>query len=121
MKIHTAFTFYHFIAIALVLFLLIIVLLKHQLKEFITLWDPWILIFSLIITCLSGFYQEGFCSGMYCGKRYGFPRQIFDMAHYLGKDQVDVRVVSKMHWDYFFQNFVLIFLLLNLIKSIFKK
>ena len=76
---------------------------------------------SLLGTVVTAFYQEKFCSGMYCGTRYGFPRQIFDMAHYIGKNAVDVRVVSKLFWEIFFQDFILIFMSFLLIKNLSKK
>ena len=119
MNIHSQFTFLHFLLIGIILLIANVVFQKFKRRKFKEIFNLWMIIPAFLITILTAFYQEKFCSGMYCGTRYGFPRQIFDMAHYIGKDQVDVRVISKMHWDYLFQNFLLIFLFLNIIKNIF--
>ena len=121
MNIHSQFTFLHFLLIGFILLIANVVLQIFKRRKFKEILNLWIIIAAVIITILTAFYQEKFCSGMYCGTRYGLPRQIFDMAHYIGKDQVDVRVISKIHWNYFFQNFLLIFLFLNIIKNILKK
>ena len=121
MNIHSQFTFLHFLLIGFILLIANVVLQIFKRRKFKEILNLWIIIPAVIITILTAFYQEKFCSGMYCGTRYGLPRQIFDMAHYIGKDQVDVRVISKIHWNYFFQKFLLIFLFLNIIKNILKK
>ncbi len=114
----TAITFFVILIILIIAFFLVLKFKKGKINE---IWNVWIFIISIVITCLFGFYQEEYCSGMYCGRRYGFPRQIFEMAHYIGKDQVDVRVMSKVYWDYFLQNFLLIYFIFNTFRILFKK
>ncbi len=121
MNIHTHFTFNHFIisfVILLAVYLVLIKIKKRNIKEFLSI--P-LIVMALVITAATAFYSEDFCSGMYCGKRYGFPRQIFEISYYIGKEQVDVVVMSKFSWNYFLQNFLLILVFLNVLKISIKK
>lgn len=119
--IHPNFTFYHFLMIVVMLVGAIVMASKVFHKPFRFRW--WAVIAAVVITLLGAFYTEKGVSGTYDVARYGFPRPIFEINRIIPAFEKDavVRVHSRMHWDYFFQNFILAFLLSELILKIIKK
>jgi hypothetical protein len=70
MNIHSQFTFLHFLLIGFILLIANVVLQIFKRRKFKEILNLWIIIPAVIITILTAFYQEKFCSGMYCGTRF---------------------------------------------------
>lgn len=119
--IHQHFTFMHFLAIAGVLLLLNILLLKYDRRKISVAWQ--VVVGAFLLTILGFIYRETGTSGTYNFTKYGFPKPIFEISRIMERfdKNVDVRVFSAVRWKNLVQNWALFFLFLNLIKEIFRK
>jgi hypothetical protein len=121
MNIHNQFTFNHFIIFLIFLLVVNLLIIKFKKRDWRELFNLKLILLALAFTFLGLFYSEILHSKGWIVKTYGFPK-----FFYLEKKPFEEPIcveffIQEFKFLNFIQDFLLFFLSLNLIKTIFKK
>ena len=121
MSIHNQFSFIYFIAFTVILLAVNLLIIKFQKRDWREFFNWKSILLALVFTFLGLFYSEISHSNDWIVKTYGFPRYF-----YLTKKPFEEPIcveffIQEFKFLNFIQDFLLFFLSLNLIKTIFKK
>ena len=105
MKIHTAFTFYHFLELSGLLLILNFIILNFRKESFKKIWNWKFFAAAVLVTFLGLFYWEVRQSGDFTIKSFGFPRGFYELQKSYGSfTEWNIFVFNKF---YFLQNLII--------------
>ena len=121
MNIHNQLTFNHFIIFLIFLLVVNILIFKFKKRDWREFFNWKLILLALVFTFLGLFYSEISHSKDWIVKTYGFPK-----FFYLEKKPFEEPIcveffIQEFKFLNFIQDFLLFYLSLNLIKTIFKK
>lgn len=121
MNIHNQFTFNHFIILSIILLIVNFLIFKFKERNRKELFNQKLILVALVLTFLGLFYSEMSSSGDWLENSFGFPRSFYIEKISRNPSAFVKFEIFRIDYLNFIQNFVLFFLLLNLIKEFFKK
>lgn len=121
MNIHSQFknTYFLLLLIVFIVIILVILIFKKQNWKVVLEWK--VLASAVVITLLGILYSESSKSDDWLIETSGFPKYFYMKKSSLGKDAFMDWGIVQFDYRSFLQNFILIFLLLDIFKLIFKK
>lgn len=121
MNIHNQFTFTHFVVFSIILLIVNFLIFKFKKRDGREFLNCKLVLLAFISTFLGLFYSEISHSNDWMVKTYGFPK-CFYLTKKPSEEPICVEFfIQEFKYFNFLQNFTLFFLVLNLIKIIFKK
>ena len=121
MNIHNQFTFNHFIIFLIFLLVLNLLIFKFKKRDWREFFNWKSILLALVFTFLGLFYSEISHSKDWIVKTYGFPRYFYLTKKPFEEPFCVEIFIQEFKYLNFIQDFILFFLSLNLIKTIFKK
>ena len=121
MNIHNQFTFNHFIVFSIILLVANLLIFKFRKRDWRELFNWKLILLALAITFLGLFYSEISHSKDWIVKTYGFPKFFYLEKRPFGGPFCIEIFIQEFKYLNFIQDFMLFYLSLNLIKTIFKK
>ena len=121
MNIHNQFTFNHFIIFLIFLLVVIFLIFKFKKRDWREFFNWKSILLALVFTFLGLFYSEISHSKDWIVKTYGFPIYFYLTKKPFGGPFCVEIFIQEFKYLNFIQDFILFFLSLNLIKTIFKK
>ena len=121
MNIHNQFTFNHFIIFLIFLLVVNLLIFKFKKRDWRELFNLKLILLALVFTFLGLFYSEISHSKDWIVKTYGFPRYFYLTKKPFGGPFCVEIFIQEFKYLNFIQDFLLFYLSLNLIKTIFKK
>ncbi|PJJ67235.1 hypothetical protein CLV73_1237 [Chryseobacterium geocarposphaerae] len=115
MNFHNQFTTAYFLIVLCVLTIANFVVIRQRKLSWKLLLDWKIILFTLIITFLGLLYTEISVSKDWKIETYGFPKYFYLKKSSIGKDNFLSFGIVRFHFINFVQNFILFYLLVNLI------
>lgn len=121
MNIHNLFSFNHFIIFSIILLVANLLIFKFQKRDWRELSNWKSILLALAFTFLGLFYSEISHSKGWIIKTYGFPQFFYLTKKPFGEPICVEFFIQEFKYLNFIQDFLLFFLSLNLIKTIFEK
>ena len=121
MNIHNQFTFNHFIIFLIFLLVVNLLIFKFKKRDWREFFNWKSILLALVFTFLGLFYSEISHSKGWIVKTYGFPRYFYLTKKPFGGPFCVEIFIQEFKYLNFIQDFILFYLSLNLIKTIFKK
>ena len=121
MNIHNQFSFIYFIAFTVILLAVNLLIFKFQKRDWREFFNWKSILLALVFTFLGLFYSEISHSKDWIIKTYGFPNFFYLEKKSFGEPICVEFFIQEFKYLNFIQDFILFYLSLNLIKTIFKK
>lgn len=120
MNIHNQFSFNYFIVFSIIFLVVNFLIIKFQKGDWRELYNWKLILLALIFTFLGLFYSEISHSNGWIVKTYGFSQFFYLEKKTFGEPICVEFFIQEFKYLNFIQDFLLFYLSLNLIKTIFK-
>ena len=121
MDIHNQFTSTYFLLLFIIFVVINLIILRFKKQNWRVLLDWKVIALAFIITLLGLLYCESSKSNDWLIETSGFPKYFYLKKSSLGKDALMDWGIVQFDYINFLQNLILIFLVLDIFKLIFKR
>jgi amino acid transporter len=121
MNIHNQFTSTYFLLLFIIFVVINLIILRFKKQNWKALLDWKVISLAIIITLLGLLYDESSKSNDWLIETSGFPKHFYLKKSSLGKDAFTNWGIVSFDYINFLQNFILIFLLLDIVKLTLKR
>ncbi|PQA93824.1 hypothetical protein SAMN05421796_106108 [Chryseobacterium piscicola] len=121
MDIHNQFTSMYFLLLFIIFVVINLIILRFKKQNWRVLLDWKVIALAFIITLLGLLYCESSKSNDWLIETSGFPKYFYLKKSSLGKDALMDWGIVQFDYINFLQNLILIFLVLDIFKLIFKR